>query len=129
MKLSAPMTVLCVEDEDEQLILRKMIFEAAGFEFIGVRTGAEALALLQTRQIGAAVVDYWMSGMNGMALATEMKRQRPDIPVVMLSGFAALPGEGVGVVDAWLQKARVEPESLVEQVRGLINRNAANTAE
>jgi len=129
MKPPTPMTVLCVEDEDEQLGLRKMIFEAAGFQFIGARTGAEALELLRTREIGAAVLDYWMSGMNGMALATEMKRQQPSIPVVMLSGFASLPGEGVGVVDACLQKARVEPESLIEQVRELIKRNAAGDDE
>jgi DNA-binding NtrC family response regulator len=129
MKSSAPMTVLCVEDEDEQLSLRKMLFESAGFEFLGARTGLEALELLRTREISAAILDYWMSGMNGMALATEMKRQRPSIPVVMLSGFASLPGEGVGVVDAWLQKGHVQPESLIEQVRELINRSAASTFE
>ena len=129
MKAPIPVTVLCVEDEDEQLGLRRLLFESAGFEFLGARTGKEALELFRTREIGAAVLDYWMSGMNGMALATEMKRQRPTIPVVMLSGFASLPGEGLGVVDAWFQKAHVEPESLIEQIRELIQRNASSTVE
>jgi DNA-binding response OmpR family regulator len=67
------MTVLCVEDEEEQLTLRRMIFEAAGFEFLGARGGAQALDLFRTRAIDAVVLDYWMSGMNGLTLATEMK--------------------------------------------------------
>jgi DNA-binding response OmpR family regulator len=129
MKLKTPMTVLCVEDEDEQLTLRKMLFESAGFEFQGARSGKQALELFLNSKIHAVVLDYWMSGMNGLALAAEMKKQRPDIPIVMLSGFTALPGEGVGTVDAWLQKARVEPEELLRQVRELIERKKPNRGE
>jgi len=33
------------------------------------------------------------------------------------------------VVDAWFQKAHVEPESLIEQIRELIQRNASSTVE
>jgi DNA-binding response OmpR family regulator len=117
--------VLCVEDEDAQMALRKMLFESAGFEVLEARTGARALELFREKQISAVVIDYWMSGMNGLAVAVEMKRQSPTTPIVMLSGFASLPGEGVGAVDAWLQKARVEPEALIEQVRELIRRNTA----
>jgi hypothetical protein len=47
----------------------------------------------------------------------------------MLSGLPSLPGEGVGLVDAWFQKARVEPEALIERVGELINRNPADAAE
>ena len=125
----APMTVLCVEDEDEQLGLRKMIFESAGFKFLGARSGPQALELFRVNEISAVVLDYWMSGMNGVDLATEMKRLRPNVPVVMLSGFPSLPGEGVGVVDAWLQKAHIEPESLIEQVHELIRRKTAGAVE
>jgi DNA-binding response OmpR family regulator len=123
MKSSAPMVILCVEDEEPQLELRKMLFESAGFEFVGARRGAEALELFQTKNISVVVLDYWMSGMNGMELASEMKRLRPTIPIIMLSGFPSLPGEGVGLVDAWFQKARVEPEALIERVSELIKRN------
>jgi DNA-binding response OmpR family regulator len=123
------MTVLCVEDEDVQLELRKLVFESAGFEFIGAQTGTEALEIFRTRPISAVVLDYWMSSMNGLAVATEMKQLRPTIPIIMLSGFASLPGEGVGVVDAWLQKARAEPEVLIERVTELIRRNATDAVE
>lgn len=123
------MTVLCVEDEDEQLTLRKMLFESAGFAFQGARSGKQALELFHNPEINAVVLDYWMSGMNGLALASEMKKLRPNIPIIMLSGFSALPGEGVGIVDAWLQKGRVEPEALLRQVRELIERKQAQGGE
>jgi hypothetical protein len=67
--------------------------------------------------------------MNGMEIATEMKRLRPTIPIIMLSGFPALPGEGVGLVDTWLQKARVQPEALIDQVSDLIRRRTADAVE
>ena len=129
MKSPTRMTVLCVEDEDVQLELRKLVFESAGFEFIGAQTGTEALEIFRTRPISAVVLDYWMSSMNGLAVAIEMKRLRPTIPIIMLSGFASLPGEGVGVVDAWLQKARAEPEVLIERVTELIRRNTTDAVE
>lgn len=122
-------SVLCVEDEDSQLELRKILFEAAGFEFVGARTGAEALHLFRTREINAVVLDYWMASMNGLVVATEMKRERPSIPVIILSGFASLPGEGAGVVDAWLQKAHIQPEELIERVTELIRRKAAHAVD
>ena len=123
------MVILCVEDEDSQLHLRKMLFESAGYEFLGARKGVEALELFRTRDVSAVVLDYWMSGMNGMELASEMKRLRPTTPIVMLSGFPPLPGEGVGAVDTWLQKARVQPEALLERVSELIRRNMADAVE
>ena len=129
MKSPTRTTVLCVEDEDAQLEMRKILFEAAGFAFLGAATGAEAMELFRTHEVSVVVIDYWMSGMNGMIVAEEMKRLRPEVPIVMLSGFASLPGEGVGLVDIWLQKARVQPEALIEQVAGLVRRSTADAVE
>ncbi len=116
------MTILCVEDEIEQLELRRLLFEYAGFQFLGARTGGEALALFRATEVSAVVLDYWMAGMNGLAVAEVMKRERPAIPIIMLSGFGALPGEGLGIVDAWFQKTQVEPEELTEHIKNLIKR-------
>jgi DNA-binding NtrC family response regulator len=123
------LTVLCVEDEDSQLSLRKLLFEAAGFDFCGSRTGAEALDLFRKRDIDAVVLDYWLSGMKGVELAEEMKRERPHVPVIILSGFASLPGEGAGLVTTWFQKGKVEPEELVGEVRRLIESESAKSGK
>jgi len=123
------LTVLCVEDEDSQLSLRKLLFESAGFDFCGSRTGAEALDLFRKRDIDAVVLDYWLSGMKGVELAEEMKRERPHVPVIILSGFASLPGEGAGLVTTWFQKGKVEPEELVGEVRRLIESESAKSGK
>lgn len=48
-----------------------------------------------------------------------MKALRPGVPIVMLSGFPALPGEGA-IVDAWLRKAEAEPEDILHEVKRLV---------
>jgi CheY-like chemotaxis protein len=114
-----PTTILCVEDEQLQLQLRKAQFESAGFHVLLARSGSAAMEIFRTQHVDAVVMDYWLSGSNGTAIAEEMKRLRPRIPVVMLSGFSPLPGEGV-LVDAWLRKAAAEPDEVVNTVRHLI---------
>ena len=113
------MTVLCVEDEDQQLKLRKLLFESEGFNVLTAQTGRQALELFQAHTVDAVVLDYWMAGMNGMAVATELKRLRPTIPIVVLSGWTSLPGETIGLVDAWFQKAQIQPAELVSTVSRL----------
>lgn len=112
-------TILCVDDEELQLQMRAALFESGGFEALQARSAHTALEIFRTRRIDAVVMDYWLSGTNGTKVAEEMKRLHPRIPIVMLSGYSSLPGEG-SVVDAWLRKAEVEPEALVNEVRRLI---------
>jgi len=119
MQSPTRMTVLCVEDEDQQLKLRKLLFESEGFNVLTAQTGRQALELFQANPVDAVVLDYWMAGMNGMAVATELKRLRPTIPIIVLSGWTSLPGETIGLVDAWFQKAQIQPAELVSTVSRL----------
>ncbi len=52
------------------------------------------------------VVDYWMAGMNGLAVAREIKKLNSAMPIIMLSGLAELPGEATGIADRWIIKGR-----------------------
>jgi CheY-like chemotaxis protein len=119
MQSPTRMTVLCVEDEDQQLKLRRLLFESEGFNVLTAQTGRQALELFQAHAVDAVVLDYWMAGMNGMAVATELKRLRPTIPIIVLSGWTSLPGETIGLVDAWFQKAQIQPAELVSAVSRL----------
>jgi two-component system NtrC family sensor kinase len=112
-------TILCVEDEELQLRLREMLLESAGFKVFGARTAKEAMEIFRSNHIDAVVMDYWLSVENGTAIAEQMKALRPRTPVVMLSGFSSLPGEGA-VVDAWLRKAEIQPEDLIREVTRLV---------
>jgi DNA-binding NtrC family response regulator len=108
-----------VEDEKAQLKMRKMLLESAGFHVLEAQSARSAMEAFRSSHVDAVVMDYWLSGQNGTALAEEMKMMRPRIPIVMLSGFASLPGEEA-IVDSWLRKAEVEPEDLIHELTRLI---------
>ena len=121
-------TVLCVEDEKAQLKMRKMLLESAGFHVLEAQSARAAMEVFRSSHVDAVVMDYWLSGQNGTALAEEMKMMRPRIPIVMLSGFASLPGEEA-IVDSWMRKAEVEPEDLIHELTRLIALRAPRQAE
>ena len=112
-------TILCVEDKDLQLQARRSLLESAGFQVFGARTSKAAMEIFQANHVDAVLMDYWLSGTNGTALAERMKQIRPGIPILMFSGFTSLPGEGA-VVDAWLRKGQIEPEDLIRAIKRAI---------
>lgn len=117
----AQKTALCVEDEDLQLTARRMVLESGGYRVFTARTVREAMEAFESNDVDVVVMDYWLSDQdgNGTALAERMKRLRPTTPIVMLSGFTALPGEGA-LLDSWMQKSQMDPEKLLAEVDRVI---------
>ena len=113
-------TILCVEDEELQLRLRKALFESAGYRVLLARSGVEALQAFESNAVDAVVLDYSLAGANGVAVATQIKQQSPSVPIVVLSGYGLRPEQAEGVVDRWFQKADIEPEDLLSEVRELL---------
>jgi DNA-binding NtrC family response regulator len=91
--MTYPMThpaVLLVEDEPRY---REMLAEAVtgmGFEVRGVPTAEQALRILAQNQFGVVVLDLNLPGMNGMDLVQIIRRDHPQIQVVILTGFGTL---------------------------------------
>lgn len=112
-------TVLCVDDEELQLKVRRMLFESSGFEVLAAQGADAAMEQFRQENIDAVVMDYSLFGQNGDAVARQMKRLRPATPIVMLSGLP-VPPEQSADVDLWLRKMEVEPEELVIEVTRLI---------
>ena len=81
--------VLLVEDDEGVRRLTRRVLEQYGYRAVEARTGAEALELLNRDQplIDAVVSDVVMPGMGGRELVGRIRRLRPDIPVVFLSGY------------------------------------------
>lgn len=116
---------MCVEDEELQLQLRKVLFESAGFSTALARDGSEALEMLEKNEVDAVVLDYRLAGSDGLAVAQAIKKRRPTLPIVVLSGSTSGPEESSSFVDCWFQKAQIEPEELIACVKGLVERGAA----
>lgn len=111
-------TVLCIDDEPSAIETRRLLLESEGYQVIDASTGEDGIRLFQSNKIDVAIVDYWMSGMNGLSVAREIKRLDPAMPVIMLSGLPELPGEAVGIADRWILKGR-SSQALLEAVASL----------
>jgi CheY-like chemotaxis protein len=119
-------TILCVDDEENQLVLRKLVLERAGYRVLTAKSPARAIELFQSDAIDLVIVDYYMPGMSGLSLARELLRQR-KLPVVILSAYAELPGESIGAADAWITKGTAS-ERLLSTLAALLAQNPRPSA-
>jgi CheY-like chemotaxis protein len=81
-------TILLVEDED---VIRLMLVEVLthqGYVVLDAERGVNALSLVEkaARPIDLLVTDMTMPGMTGWELAKSMRRTRPGLPVLFISG-------------------------------------------
>src|ERR1700739_4062193 len=77
--------ILCVDDEENALTLRKRVLQKAGYEVLTALSGREALAILASRRVDLVLTDHLMPGITGLELARQVKSQHPGIQVVLLS--------------------------------------------
>jgi PAS domain S-box-containing protein len=82
--------VLVVEDDDEVAALTSEMIRQLGYDTTRVASAEAALgALANGRPIDLVFSDVMMPGpMNGLALAREIRRRRPGLPVLLTSGYA-----------------------------------------
>jgi CheY-like chemotaxis protein len=102
-------TLLCVDDNQSSLKIWKIILEDTGYKVLTASSGREGLEVFASNAIDAVILDYQMPEMNGELVAAEMKRTNPEIPILMLSGWASLPESALRLVDEFVAKGdRVE---------------------
>jgi DNA-binding response OmpR family regulator len=115
-------TLVWIDDYEPGLAVYKAIFETFGFHVLTASRGRLGLDLVASQPVHAVVVDYDMPEMDGEAVATWIKRSRPELPVVMFTGNTAVPSRVRGIVDAICDKAGSR-DQLLATIRGLIRDN------
>lgn len=81
-------SVLVVEDNPLSRATAVSMFEALGFVVFDAYNGHHALALLEARpEIGLLFIDVRMPGMSGPELAEIVRQRRPDMRLVLTSGY------------------------------------------
>jgi PAS domain S-box-containing protein len=84
--------ILLVDDDPLVSMNTSNMLMDLGHSVSEALSGAQALQLLQTDlQFDVVVTDYAMPGMNGLDLATKIKQIKPELPIVLASGYAELP--------------------------------------
>ena len=102
--------VLVVEDEEMVRRMMEGMLRRIGYEVMAAGSGAEAVDIFRLHQteIKLVVSDLSMPGMNGWDTLAALRKMRPDIPVILASGYdeAGAMGSGDGSVkpNAFLHK-------------------------
>jgi len=83
-------SVLIVDDEVEfvETIVKRL--RNMGLDAEGVHRGKDALDLLGTRDFDICVLDFRMPGMDGIETLRQMKKRKPLMEVIMLTGHGSV---------------------------------------
>jgi len=89
--------ILVTDDEQEILdLLRGELSDAdKNFEVLTAGSGYQSLSYLQTEQIGLLITDIAMPDMDGYELYKRAKEIRPNLPIIMMTGFGYDPNHTV----------------------------------
>ena len=125
-------TVLLAEDEDQVRTFVQRVLEGQGYRVLAAANGAEALAMAdaQAGQIHLLVSDVVMPSMSGPELAKLVRKNRPSVHVIFLSGYSAdaIARHGVLAPDSVFLQKPVTPGALARLVRQVLDRNGASHA-
>ncbi|MEJ1157939.1 response regulator [Prosthecomicrobium sp. N25] len=87
-------TVLLVDDDPLVLSGTSAMLEDLGHEVIESESGQSALAILsEGRPVDLVITDHAMPGMTGVDLARRIRQSRPDLAIVLATGYAEIPAD------------------------------------
>ena len=105
--------ILLAEDDDQ---LRRFLargLQRAGHEVESVGDGAAALALAEKRGFDLLLADIKMPMMDGIALSLAVARDFPDLPILLMTGYAD-QRERVSGLEALICDVIAKPFALAE---------------
>jgi CheY-like chemotaxis protein len=107
--------VLCVENHPEYMGALKYMLETAGYEVTAATTGDQALHLLTTLQVDGVLLEYDLPDATGSAVRAEMKRIKPDVPVLLFAGIGSQTPFLLRFFDSYLRNPE-RPEDVFEDL-------------
>jgi len=116
--------MLVVDDEQDFLetILKRL--KARKIEVAGVESGHKALEFLDAHDVDVTILDVKMPGMDGIETLREIKKKKPLVEVIMLTGHASvesgIQGMQLGAFDYVMKPVALD--ELLEKVRQAYDR-------
>jgi CheY-like chemotaxis protein len=120
--------LLCVDDDSGFRQFYKNLLGSYGYDVTVAANGPQALKLFLSRKVDAVLTDFEMPGMTGAELAARLKRLRPELPVLLLSGSKAVQQGAAKAVDAAVIKGS-SVTKLVDQIESLLAKRQRRPAE
>jgi two-component system OmpR family response regulator len=81
-----PLKVLCVEHDSPSRATLQRTLEQSGYEVVCAGTGEQAMTLFAGQSVDGVLLEYDLPDKNGATVRAEMKRLKPEVPVLLFSG-------------------------------------------
>ena len=111
-------TILCIDDEELPLSLRKQVLESAGYVVFTATNVTQGLELFKGNSINLVITDHLLGPGTGDAFVTELRQLSPNLPIMILSGETTLR-DAVEPPDYYLHKLE-GPKEMINKVRSAI---------
>jgi two-component system response regulator CpxR len=117
-------TILCVDDNEQILGVRKFLLETRGYRVVPLATAAEALEFIKDSVPGSIdllLADLILPQMDGNELIRRAKQMQPGLPALLVSGTVT-SFERASAADAFLPKGACTAAELLDRIRILVAR-------
>ncbi len=121
-------TILCIDDDDGVLGFHRALLERRGYAVLTASSPRSGLQLAAAFEVAAVVVDYHMPEMDGLEVAAEIRRTRPQVPIIMVSSDVEVPEQSLQVVDAFISKDEA-PRRLLPMISRICGESSYGMAE
>jgi len=114
-------TILCVDDNEQSLSIRKVMLETRGYRVISCLTAEEAIEIFKAGGIDLVLSDFVLPGRDGQKLIEDIKNLSPQTPAILFSGKVKFYDRECRA-DLFLPKGAYAPMELLERIRLLLVR-------
>ena len=112
-------TILCVDDNEQSLSIRKVMLETRGYRVVTCTGGREALEAFRKGGIDLVLSDLMMPEVDGARLVERIKEMSPETPAILFSGKVKFYDKETRA-DLFLPKGMYAPVELLERIRVML---------
>ncbi|HWZ45754.1 MAG TPA: response regulator [Candidatus Saccharimonadales bacterium] len=112
-------TILCVDDNEQSLSIRKVMLETRGYRVVTCTGGRDALEIFRKGGIDLVLSDLMMPEVDGAKLVERIKELSPETPAILFSGKVKFYDKETRA-DLFLPKGMYAPVELLERIRVML---------
>lgn len=119
--------------DDEEIVRRgcQRILEAEGYSMDLALSGKDGLKKALSRSYDVVITDMKMPDISGMEIIRELKHKRPEMPVIMMTGYASVSTAVEAMktgADDYITKP-FEPDEIIDSVKNVLAKAFRDTEQ
>src|SRR5260370_36041414 len=83
--------ILFTDDDPDLLLLHTVVLERAGYSVLAASAAPEAMEMFREKAVDLVITDHILPGRSGTELLADMKRMKPTVPIIMITGLPEAP--------------------------------------